>query len=188
MTALLEGTYDKILAFAPHMGQLDNSAATTSYADVFARRERQTTVVSPELTPRIVHIQLDARRSVVTHSDSGAELPPWFAPVLRSFLERRGEKPGWDSYDAKPTETRHAVRLLTYLFALMGRNSTPPTITPLWDGGVQATWHRNSKDLEIVVSADEPPTYYFRDAATGEEQEEILEPNRARARALIHQF
>jgi hypothetical protein len=188
MIALREGTYDNILAFAPHMGQLANSAATTS-ADVFARRERQATVFFPELTPRIVHIQLEApRRSVVTHSDSGAELPPWFAPVLRSLLERRGVKPGWDSYDAKPTEARHAAQLLTYLFALMGRNSEPPTMTPLWDGGVQATWHRNSRDLEIVVSADEPPTYYFRDAATDEEQEELLEPNLARVRALIHQF
>jgi hypothetical protein len=69
----------------------------------------------------------------------------------------------------------------------MADSSTPPIITPLWDGGVQATWHRNNKDLEVVVSADEPPTYYFHDATAGEEEEE-LEPNLARVRTLIRQF
>jgi hypothetical protein len=191
MNAPLEQTYDSALAFAPNMGQLDSSAATTSYADVadvFARRERQSTVFFPEFKRRIVHIQVGDRRGVVTYPGSGAEPQPWLAPVLRSLSERWGVKPGWDSYDAKPTDVRHAARLLTYLFELMGPNSTPPTMTPLWDGGVQATWHRNSNDLEIVVSADEPPTYFFRDAATGHEEEKELAPNLARLRALISQF
>jgi hypothetical protein len=188
MTALLEGTYDSILAFAPHMGQLDNSAATTPHADVFARRERLSTAYSPELKRRIVHIEFGDRRGVVTYPSSSAEPRPWIVPVLRSLSERWGMKAGWDSYDAKPTDARHAARLLTYLFELMGRNSTPPIITPLWDGGVQATWHRNNKDFEIVVSADEPPIYYFRDPATDEEEEEKLEPNRERVRVLIGQF
>ena len=61
-------------------------------------------------------------------------------------------------------------------------------ITPLWDGGVQATWHHTGKDLEIVVSANGSPTYYFRDEAADEEEEEELEPNRSRVQALIQQF
>jgi hypothetical protein len=188
MIALLEGTYDSILAFAPHMGQLHNSAATTPHADVFARRESQATVFFPAPKQSTVHIQFGDRRGVVTYPSSAAEPRPWVAPVLRSLSERWGVKPGWDSYDAKPTDPRHAAQLLTYLFQLMGRNSTPPIITPLWDGGVQATWRRNNKDFEIVVSADEPPMYYFRDTATDDEEEEKLEPNLARVRALIGQF
>ena len=188
MTALVEGTYNDTLAFAPHMGQLDNSAVTMPYTDPFVPRERQVTVFFPPPKPRIVHIQVGDRRGVFTYPASGAEPRPWVSHVLRSLLERWGRKPGWDSYDAKPTDVRHAARLLTHLFALMDPDSTPPTMTPLWDGGVQATWHRNSNDLEIVVSADEPSTYFFRDAATGEEEEEALEPNLAHVRALIQQF
>jgi hypothetical protein len=77
---------------------------------------------------------------------------------------------------------------MSYLFAVMADSSMPPIITPLWDGGVQATWHRNSKDLEVVVSADEAPMYYCHDATTGEEEEEKLEPNLTRVRSLIRQF
>lgn len=120
-------------------------------------------------------------------TEAQLELRPWVASVLRSLSERWGVEQGWDSYDARPTEPRHAARLLTYLFALMNDDSMPPIITPLWDGGVQATWHRNDEDFEIVVSASEPPMYYFRSATTQEEEEE-LEPNLARARVLIAQF
>ena len=172
------------------MGQLEGSAATTPHADVFARRERQPTALSP-LEPKLTTVYVRFRDRpviLITYPDSGTGLPPWVVPVLRSLSERRGMEPGWDSYDAKPTESRHIDRLLTYLFALMRNNSTPPIITPLWDGGLQATWHRNNKDFEIVISADEPPMYYFRDAAAVEEQEEELEPNLPRARAFIDQF
>jgi hypothetical protein len=187
MNALAEGTYNSTLAFAPHIGQLDNSAATTP--DVFARRERQPTTFSLELRWRTEIIRfVDRPAIVITYPDSGAGLPTWIVPVLRSLSERRGIEPGWDSYDAKPTESRHIEKLLTYLFALMADSSMPPIITPLWDGGVQATWHRHNKDLEVVVSADEPPMYYFCYGTTGEEEEEKLEPHLARVRALIRQF
>jgi hypothetical protein len=189
MIALLGGSDSGAVAFAPHMVQLESSAATTPHADVFARRERQATVLSRDVISRTECIRFKGRPDIlITYPDSGAGLPPWVVPVLRSLSERRGVKPGWDSYDAKPTESRHIDQLMSYLFAVMANSSTPPLITPLWDGGVQATWHRNSKDLEVVVSADEPPIYYFHDAATGEEKEEELEPNLGRVRALICQF
>jgi hypothetical protein len=189
MIGHLEGTYNGAVAFAPHMGQLDRSAATTPHADVFARRERQPTALSA-LEPKLTTVCIQFKNTVifVTYPDSGTGLPPWVIPVLRSLSERRGVSSGWDSYDAKPTDAGHAARLLTYLFELMRDNSKPPIITPLWDGGVQATWHRGDKDLEIVVSADEPSTYYFRDEAADEEEEEQLEPRRSRVQALIQQF
>jgi len=190
MTVAMEGAYSGILAFAPYnLGLPDTNAATTPpYADVFARRERQSAVLYHQPKIKTVYVEYHNRSSVVSYPDPGTEkLPSWFVPVLRSLLERRGVSPGWDSYDAKPTDAELAARLLTYLFELMRDNSTPPIITPLWDGGVQATWHRSGKDLEIVVSADEPPTYYFRDEAADEEEEQ-LEPNRSRVQALIQQF
>jgi hypothetical protein len=188
MNIAAEGAYGGTLAFAPYLGLPDASAATTTtQADVFARRERQSTAFYQQPKTKTVYVEYQNHSSVVTYPDSSAE-PPWLVPVLRSLLERRGVSVGWDSYDAKPTEAWQAARLLTYLFKLMRDNSKPPIITPLWDGGVQATWHRNGRDLEIVVSADEPPTYYFRDEAADEEEEEPLEPSRSRVQALIQQF
>jgi hypothetical protein len=190
MNIAVEGAYSSTLAFAPFLGLPDVSAATTSsYADVFARRERQSTAFDHRSKTKTVYVQYQNHSGVITYPDSSAEPPPWLVPVLRSLLERRGVSPGWDSYGAKPTDAEHAARLLAYLFQLMRDNSKPPLITPLWDGGVQATWHRSGKDLEIVVSADEPPTYYFRDEADEEEEEEQLEPSRLpRVQALIQQF
>ena len=97
-------------------------------------------------------------------------------------------KPGWDSYDAKATDRENVVRLLNYLSALMQDTSTPPVVTPLSDGGVQAEWHRQNKDLEIVVPADHPARYYYYNAATEEEEEEDLDSNHARVQDLIRQF
>jgi hypothetical protein len=68
MNALVEGTYNNTLAFAPHIGQLDSSAATTQRADVFARRERQPTSFSVnEPRWRTVILQIGNRRAVVTY-------------------------------------------------------------------------------------------------------------------------
>jgi hypothetical protein len=189
MNLAMEGIYAGTLAFAPYLGRPDITATTTpSYADVFARRERQSAASYHEPKTKTVYVEYQNRSGVITYPDSNTE-PPWLVPVLRSLLERRGVKPGWDSYDAKPTEAEHAARLLACLFRLMRDDSKPPIMTPLWDGGVQATWHRAGKDLEIAVSADDPPSYYFRDEATGEEEEEQLQPSRfQRVQALIQQF
>src|ERR1700730_4138760 len=120
MIALLGGSDSGAVAFAPHMVQLESSAATTPHADVFARRERQATVLSRDVISRTECIRFKGRPDIlITYPDSGAGLPPWVVPVLRSLSERRGVKPGWDSYDAKPTESRHTDQLMSYLFAVM---------------------------------------------------------------------
>ena len=189
MNVSVEGTPGGAVFFTPYLGLPDVSATTTPpYSDVFARRERESTASYRQPKTKTVYIEYQNRSGVVTYPDSATEPPRWLIPVIRSLLERRGVNPGWDSYDAKPTDAGHAARLLAYLFELMRDDSRPPIITPLWDGGVQATWHRNGKDLEIVVLADEPPTYYFRDEVADVEEEEQLEPNRSRVQALIQQF
>jgi hypothetical protein len=190
MNVAVEGIYSGTLAFAPYLGLPDVTAATTpSSADVFARRERQSTASYRQPATKTVYVQYQNHSGVITYPDLSTEPPPWLEAVVRSLLERRGVNPGWDSYNAKPTDAVHAARLLTYLFRLMSDNSKPPIMTPLWDGGVQATWHCNGKDLEIVVSADEPPAYYFRDEATDQEEEEQLESSRFQhVKALIQPF
>jgi hypothetical protein len=61
----------------------------------------------------------------------------------------------------------------------------PPQITPLADGGVQAEWHRLGRDLELVVTADDHPAYYYFDPGAGVEEEAEIDPNYARVQALI---
>jgi hypothetical protein len=178
-------------AFAPQHGHLTSTAATIQHADVFARHERQFTGFSlSEPKPRqiTVFLQIDDETVALNYPDFGTGLPTWATPVLRSLSERWGVRPGWDGYDAKPTDLKHVVRLLNYLSAFMQDGATPPTITPLSDGGLQAEWHRQNRDLEIVVPADEPARYYYYNAATDEEEERDLESNSARVQELIEQF
>jgi hypothetical protein len=178
-------------AFAPRLARSAISAATVQHADVFARDERQSTAYSFSQTkPRPIEplLQIGDQSVVIIDLDFGSGLPTWADPVLRSLSERWGVKPGWDSYDAQPTSIEHVVLLLNYLSVLMEDVSTPPIVTPLADGGVQAEWHRNGNELELVVPADEPARYYFHNATTKVEEEETLESNYARVKKLIGQF
>jgi hypothetical protein len=169
---------------------LGTTAAPNQQTDVFARDERQSTPFSLA-GPRPISIVVRPRLGdpiVLTYLDFGTGLPAWAASVLHSLSERWGVKPGWDSYDAKATDREYVVRLLNYLSALMQDTSTPPIVTPLSDGGVQAEWHRQNTDLEIVVPADHPARYYYYNAATEEEEEEDLDSNHAHLQDLIEQF
>jgi hypothetical protein len=84
-----------------------------------------------------------------------------------------------------PTSLRLVVELLNTLSAFLSDNATPPQLTPLTDGGMQAEWHRGGKDLEIVVTAEGEPSYYFFDYSTGTEEEAIIATHTVRVAELI---
>jgi hypothetical protein len=148
------------------------SSASTEQADVFARRERNATLTTlPEPRRLIVRLAVDGKSIEFTYTTLGGGLPPWADPVLKSLSERWGARPGWDSYQARPTNQRLVVKLLNLLFDLLGDDSSSPQITPLADGGVQAEWHSRGQDLEIVVSADEEPSYYYFNGPMETEEE-----------------
>ncbi len=159
---------------------------TTDWADVFARRERREAGM-PLLEPHwlTVRLMVDGGPVELSYMSFGDGLPAWADPVLESLAERWGTRQGWDSYHAKPTNRQLVVRLLNVLSELMRDDSRPPQITPLADGGVQAEWHDGRQDLEIVVRADEEPTYYYFDHDTGAEEEKDLESSYARVQDLI---
>ncbi len=189
MSAVAERLFDTS-ACASRLRHLDTAAAPNQQTDVFARDERQSTafyLAAPRPISIVLHPPL-GDPIVLTYLDFGTGRPAWADSVLRSLAERWGVKPGWDSYDAKATDREYVVRLLNYLSALMQDTSAPPIVTPLSDGGVQAEWHRQNKDLEVVVPADRPAWYYYYDAATEDEEEEDLGANHARVRDLIRQF
>ena len=159
---------------------------TAQATDVLARRERYTTAASTsELRLLAVQLCVDGQLSEFTYQGSESSMPSWASPVLQSLAERWGAFEGWDSYEAKPTNPQLVARLLNILSGLMEEPFLTPTTTPLADGGIQAEWHHRGKDLEIVVPANENPTYYYFDSATGEEQEGDLNSDYAKLRDLI---
>jgi hypothetical protein len=133
-------------------------------------------------------MQFGDRRIFIKYRDDGRGLPEWAAPTLRSLSERWGMEPGWDTYNAEPTDARLAGKLFGYLLTLMHGHSTPPVITPLSDGGLQAEWHHNNQHLEIVVSADDAPAYFYSNPANHQEEEHELEQSFSRVRDLISRF
>ena len=172
--------------FAPQQEHLITSSATTQWADVLARQERRATGVSMQEPRRLpVRISINGQTIEFTYTSFSVGLPNWAGSVLQSLVERWGAHPQWDTYRAKPTSPQLAVKLLNILSDLMRDGSLPPQITPLADSGVQAEWHNKGQDLEIVVSADEEPTYYYFNQATREDDEGDVGPNYAHVQNLI---
>jgi len=111
---------------------------------------------------------------------------PWVEPVMESLCKRWGEEKGWDSYGAEPTSEECVKVLLTNLFPLMQRDSLPPIIIPLADGGVQAEWHYKEQALELAFPAgDVPATYFYSNDITGLEEEDLFKGNFGHVRSLI---
>jgi len=166
--------------------QAITSSTAEQWTDVFGRRERRATAATEPRQRRLrVELAINDELIEFTFTGSGSSLPAWVDPVFSSLSDRWGASPRWDSYRAKPTDPTLAVKLLNILSGLMEDSFLFPQITPLADGGVQAEWHTDGRDLEIVVSRDEPPTYYFFDRASGDEEDAVFEPGEARVRALI---
>ena len=184
MSALAETTCRGASSLAPAWRYPTASATTTEHTDGLARRQLHTAFVQPPELKCSVSFRIGSQTVKLTYY--GTKLPPWAEPTLRSLSERWGIGQGWDSYDAKPTEPQLAARLLNCLSGVMNDNSVAPVVTPLSDGGLQAEWHRNNQDIEIVVPANEPVRYYYCNSATQREEEEELNQERvAHVRALI---
>lgn len=179
--------FDQTDVFAPKAQYPISSAVRYQETDAFARRERHITSVSDCRRPQTkINIALDGETVSLTYNDS--DLPKWARPVLSSLPERWGIESGWDGHRAVPTNLNLVVRLLNVLSSVMDEHFSPPQVTPLSDGGMQAEWHACGRDLEIVVSADASPSYYFFDQAAQVEEEAAVERREESVRALIANF
>lgn len=167
MRALTIDNYWGTSVYAPQ-NRKPHTAETVSM-DAFARRERVTSLV-----PHVMHISVGSQEIKLTIQGT---TPLWFEPVITSMSKRWGFRPGWDSYDARPTDLEHAIKLLNYLSQILPNKAVAPIITPLADGGLQAEWHHGDKDIEIVVPFGEPARYYYFDATADVEEEDKLEEN-----------
>lgn len=165
------------------------SSGLIQRADVFARWERRpTAITSPEPRRFTVRLLVDGEPLEFAYTTFDEELPAWTGPVFKALSERWGARPGWDSYDAQPTNPHLVANLLNILLDLMHHDDAPPQVTPLADGGVQAEWHSREQDLEIVVTASEPPSYFYFDLAASTQEEADLDANYARVQVLIGHF
>jgi hypothetical protein len=172
--------------FAPQDQLVITTSGSMQRADVFARRERRVAVMTPPEPRRLTsQLAIDGDPIVLTYTSVDHRLPNWTTPVLQSLSARWGSGFGWDSYQAQPTNPQLVVRLLNILSELMQPNYLPPQITPLADGGVQAEWHCNGRDLELVVAADEQRAYYYSDPGSGVEEEAEINANYPHIQALI---
>jgi hypothetical protein len=172
--------------FACQNQRLITTSGSMQRADVFARRERRAAGIAlPEPHRLTVRLSIDGDPVEFTYTTFDRGLPRWAAPVLQSLSDRWGARPGWDSYRAQPTNPQLVVKLLNILSDLMQQTYPPPQITPLADGGVQAEWHSRGQDLEIVVTENERPAYYYFDQESRAEEEAEIEPNYAHVQDLI---
>ena len=95
----------------------------------------------------------------------------WLTPTIEKLNElQRLTATDW-SVGAKPADASAIKSTLELLTKILANDTPPPSVVPTWDGGVQVEWHRNGIDLEIEVSADREPEYYFFDHQSNEEVE-----------------
>ena len=117
------------------------------------------------------------------------EAPPdWVKPVFASLASRWATVPGWDGYRALPTNPSLVAALLNCLRSAMPPGAKPPIVTPLYDGGVQAEWHTGCASLEIVVSAEGPPSFNYSTGDGSLDQEGGFDESLDTVRKLIGSF
>ena len=80
--------------------------------------------------------------------------PKWLAPTVERMNELLGLQPNWDSYGARCVE-KHAVETALEILGMVMKPSTsPPTVVPTVEGGIQIEWHQNNIDLEVEVKPE----------------------------------
>jgi len=79
-------------------------------------------------------------------------------PWLDSALERLNSvgrlEGGWDGEAARATAAEAAAAALRALFEVMGSDTPPPSVVPMYDGGLQLEWHGHDIDVELAVGPD----------------------------------
>ena len=98
-------------------------------------------------------------------------LPAWVKPTISAFIGIQGLSSNWDSYGGKAINHDLIQQSLLVLQLVMKADSPTPSVVPLADGGIQIEWHRKQQDLEIVFPADKVPQFFYKNRATGAEQQ-----------------
>jgi hypothetical protein len=93
----------------------------------------------------------------------------WFADVGDQLANLSRLTLGWDSYRALPLDRERAEAAMSFLVSFLERDSEPPSLIPLADGGLQLEWHSGGVDVEVAFPRDEEPEVYAHVLDTGVE-------------------
>lgn len=84
--------------------------------------------------------------------DVGTEVPlGWFVPVAESLGRLPWGQDAWSSEGAHPLNDGAVIRLLWLLQEYLPADGPAPSISPTWDGGVQADWELGDLYLEVEI-------------------------------------
>lgn len=95
----------------------------------------------------------------------------WLRPVISDLERTVALDIGWDSYEGLPTTAQCIERAMLFLGAVLDRDSSPPCVVPLSDGGVQLVWNENELDIEATFPVADEPELYIHDLASDQELE-----------------
>ena len=90
----------------------------------------------------------------------------WSGTLLGRVLDLPYHEDGWQE-GAVRTSVRAATGLLVLLELIGPLEMGPPDICPLWNGGVQAEWHRNQYDVEVELWPGGETHWEFEDLRNG---------------------
>lgn len=83
------------------------------------------------------------------------DAPKWLPlTVLERMNELLELQPNWDSYGARCLKEQAFETALEILGTVMRPNTSPPTVVPTVEGGIQLEWHQNDIDLEVEVKPE----------------------------------
>lgn len=128
------------------------------------------TLQNPGWVVKPIAVQARVTRQISETTTHIPSIPNWVRPTVEGVGRIMQLPPNWDSYGAQPVQSVLVGKALEILPRVMLEDSPPPSIVPLTDGGLQMEWHLKGRDLEIVVAADESPTYYYRDPEASPEE------------------
>ena len=80
------------------------------------------------------------------------EEPAWVEPTLNALAISLALPTNWDSYGARRVDLKAVASAGLALCLVMRSDTTPPTVVPTPEGGVQLEWHAQGIDLEIDFS------------------------------------
>jgi hypothetical protein len=109
----------------------------------------------------------------------------WFDAVMQGFVDLLTLPPNWNSYGAGAIDLDVVRTAMTFINEVLGPQSPAPSVVPLSSGGLQLEWHRKGMDLEMVFELREPPSFYYRNRANGEEGDYELSQNSLLLRTIL---
>ena len=143
-----------------------NSAATS---DVLARP----VVISEEKGPRVSIRRQDSNIFVDVHISGPTS--EFFVKSVAQVVDLLSLPKGWNSYSAKPIQSRNAVRAIELLFQLRETSAPPPIVVPTAPGGIQLEWHANGIDIEVYINSPDDVTFFAEHLESGDSVEQPVD-------------